>query len=155
MFHASADLELEPPDTTGDTYNQAQYENYLQSNTDDGGLTTWLIEEVEWSGRPCQNDDRLGTCNGGSNRENNTVYRPRWDGWMQLLDFVKNYPGGVAMTMGEVALAKGYDNAPTVVERGPGGRRPRRHRRPDRRRGLTAADVTLTRNVAGQRCRPR
>jgi hypothetical protein len=75
-----------------------------------------LIEEVEWSGRPCNNEDRLGTCSttGGSNRENNIVYGPRWDAWLQLLDYVKNYPGGVAMTMGEVALAKGFDNAPTV-----------------------------------------
>lgn len=115
VFHASADLELAPPDTTGDTYDPADYEAYLQANTDDGGLTTWLIEEVEWSGRPCNNDDRLGTCSGGSNRENNTVYLPRWNAWLQLLDYVKNYPGGVAMTMGDVALAKAFDNAPTVA----------------------------------------
>ena len=115
MFHASADVELEPPDTTGDTYDPAAYEAYLHSQTDQGGLTTWLIEEVEWSGRPCNNDDRLGTCNGASNRENNTVYLPRWNAWMQLLDFVKAYPGGVALTMGEVALAQAYDNAPTVA----------------------------------------
>ena len=115
MFHASADLQLSPPDTTGDTYDIAAYHQYLTSQTDHGGLTTWLIEEVDWSGRPCNNSDRLGTCNGGSNRENNTVYLPRWDAWMQVLDFVKTYPGGVAMTMGEVALAQGYDNAPTVA----------------------------------------
>jgi hypothetical protein len=144
MFHASADLELEPPDTTGDNYNQAQYENYLQSSTDDGGLTTWLIEEVEWSGRPCQNDDRLGTCNGGSNRENNTVYRPRWDGWMQLLDFVKNYPGGVAMTMGDVALAKGYDNAPTVANAGQADADHDGIGDPIDDAALTANDVTVT-----------
>lgn len=114
MFHASADLELDPPDTTGDTYDEAAYDAYLQANTDDGGLTTWLIEEVEWSGRPCPNDDRLGTCDGGSNRENNTVYLPRWNAWLQLLDFVKNYPGGVAMTMGEVALAEAFDNCAAV-----------------------------------------
>jgi hypothetical protein len=149
MFHASADLELEPPDTTGDTYNQAQYENYLQSNVDDGGLTTWLIEEVEWSGRPCQNDDRLGTCNGGSNRENNTVYGPRWNGWMQMLEFVKNYPGGVAMTMGEVALAKGYDNAPTVANAGQADADHDGIGDPIDDAALAAADVTLTRNVAG------
>lgn len=117
-FHASADVELEPPDTTGDTYDVDAYEQYLHSQTNAGGLTTWLIEEVEWSGRPCQNDDRLGTCNGGSNRENNTVYLPRWNGWLQLLDFVKNYPEGVAMTMAEVALAQGFDNAPTVANAG-------------------------------------
>jgi VCBS repeat protein/thrombospondin type 3 repeat protein/FG-GAP repeat protein len=118
VFHASADLELDPPDTTGDNYDHAAWDNYLQSKTDDGGLTTWLIEEVEWSGRPCPNADRLGTCNGGSNREDDTVYLPRWEAWLQLLDFVKNYPGGVAMTMGEVALAKGYDNAPTASNPG-------------------------------------
>jgi hypothetical protein len=118
MFHASADLQLDPPDTTGDTYDAQAFENHLQSKTDDGGLTTWLIEEVEWSGRPCNNEPRLGTCNGGSNREDNTVYRPRWDAWLQLLDFVKNYPDGVVMTLGEVALAKGYDNAPTVANPG-------------------------------------
>jgi hypothetical protein len=112
MYHASADLELEPP---APGQSSAQYANYLQNQTDDGGLTTWLIEEVEWSGRPCNELDRLDDlCNGESNRENNTVYGPRWDGWMQLLEHVKDYPGGVAMTMGEVALAKGYDNALTV-----------------------------------------
>lgn len=37
---------------------------------------------------------------------------------MQVLDFVKNYPGGVPMTMAEVAYAKGYDNAPTVENPG-------------------------------------
>ena len=113
MFHVSADTELEPPTAP---YDPATYREYLESETNDGGLTTWLIEEVEWSGRPCNEADRLADlCNGGSNRENNTVYGPRWDGWMQLLDYVKSYPGGVAMTMGEVALAKSYDNAPTVA----------------------------------------
>ena len=115
MFHASADVQLYPPDTTGDTYNTGAYADYLASQTDAGGLTTWLIEEVDWSGRPCPNDNRLGLCNGQSNRENNTVYLPRWNAWMQVLDFVKTYPGGVAMTMAEVALAKGFDNAPTVA----------------------------------------
>ena len=150
MFHASADLELEPPDTTGDTYNQAQYENYLQSNTDDGGLTTWLIEEVEWSGRPCQNDDRLGPCPGfPNNREDNTVYLPRWNGWMQLLDFVKNYPGGVAMTMGEVALAKGYDNAPTVANAGQADADHDGIGDPIDGATMTAADVTITEGQQG------
>ncbi|HSL20611.1 MAG TPA: FG-GAP-like repeat-containing protein [Vicinamibacterales bacterium] len=115
MFHASADLQVNPPDTTGDTYDTAAYAEYLASKTNINGLTTWLIEEVDWSGRPCPNDDRLGTCNGESNRENNTVYLPRWNAWLQLLDYVKNYPGGVALTIAEVALAKGFDNAPTVA----------------------------------------
>jgi hypothetical protein len=116
MYHASADLELEPPEhgMTPDDYKA-----YLEANTEDGGLNTFLIEEVEWSGRPCNELDRLDDlCNGGSNRENNTVYGPRWDGWIQLLDYIKAYEGGVAMTLGEVALAKGYDNAPTVDNAG-------------------------------------
>jgi hypothetical protein len=109
MFHASADAEIEPPETPGGSYDTGAYETYLQSETEAGGLNTWLIEEVEWSGRP---DNEAPRDEG--NRENNTVYLPRWEAWMQLLEFVRNYPGGVAMTMGEVALAKGLDNAPTV-----------------------------------------
>ncbi|MEX2546868.1 MAG: FG-GAP-like repeat-containing protein [Chloroflexota bacterium] len=116
VFHASADLEFEPPATSNGSYDPQAYAQYLAENTQDGGLNTWLIEEVEWSGRPCNDLDRLADlCNGGSNRENNTVYRPRWDGWIQLLEYVRDYPGGVAMTMAEVALAKAFDNAPTVV----------------------------------------
>jgi hypothetical protein len=127
MFHSSADLELEPPDTAGGTYDASAYANYLASETQPGELNTWLIEEVEWSGRPCNDAPRLNpdgtaapiTCPEGAgaanNRENNTVYGPRWDGWMQLLDYVHDYPGGVAMTMGDVALAKAFDNAPTVA----------------------------------------
>jgi hypothetical protein len=114
MFHASADLQIAPPDTNNGSYDAQAYAAYLAAHVDVGGLTTWLIEEVDWSGRPCNDDDRLGTCNGGSNRENNTVYAPRWNAWIQLLDFVDSYPGAVAMTMGEVAMAKAYDNAPTV-----------------------------------------
>lgn len=151
MFHVSADLELEPPDTPDGTYNPADYEQYLRASTDEGGLTTWLIEEVEWSGRPCPNEDRLCTscCNGGTNRENNTVYLPRWNGWLQMLDYVKNYPGGVAMTMGEVALARAYDNAPTAAN--PGQEDSDLDGIGDVVDGaaLLASDATLTRNVAG------
>lgn len=120
MFHASADVQISPPSTNGDSFNEDAYRAYLASQTTPGGLTIWLVEEVDWSGRPCNNEDRLcsNCCNGGPNRENNTVYRPRWAGWMTLLDYVKNYPGGVAMTLGEVALAMGYDNAPTVANSG-------------------------------------
>jgi hypothetical protein len=114
MYHASADLQLYPPETSNGAYDPAAYHDYLVASTDPGGLTTWLIEEVDWSGRPCNDADRLGTCNGGSNREDNTVYQPRWDAWMQVLDYIKSYPGGVAMTLAEVALAQGYDNAPTA-----------------------------------------
>jgi hypothetical protein len=115
MFHASADCQLLPPDTTGESYDSSKYQIYLESQTTPG-LTIWLIEEVDWSGRPCNNEDRLclTCCNGGPNREDNTVYRPRWDAWLQVLDYVKTYPGGVAMTIGEVALASAGDNAPTV-----------------------------------------
>jgi hypothetical protein len=119
-------LEFEPPETAGGTYDPDHYADYLEANTQDGQLNTWLIEEVEWSGRPCNDDPRVGPnfeevpadCTpdpDDNNRENNTVYEARWNGWMQLLDYVKNYPGGVAMTMGEVALAQGFDNAPTVA----------------------------------------
>ena len=37
---------------------------------------------------------------------------------MTLLDYVKAYPDGVVMTLGEVALAKAFDNAPTVPNAG-------------------------------------
>lgn len=125
MFHASADLQLDPPVTSNGAYDPQAYAQRLDNATQPGGLNTWLIEEVEWSGRPCNDDPRTGpnftdvpaTCTpdpSDTNRENNTVYQPRWDAWLQLLDHVRNYPGGVAMTMAEVALAKGFDNAPTV-----------------------------------------
>jgi hypothetical protein len=119
MYHASADVQLNPPDADifdGDysAADEAAFISYLQSRTDDGGLTTWLVEEVEWSGRECNDQARLTNCNGHDNREDNTVYQPRWQAWMTLLDYVKNYPGGVSMTMAEVALAQGFDNAPTV-----------------------------------------
>lgn len=125
MFHASADVELDPPDTDNGSYDREAYTQFLQDNTEPGGLNTWLIEEVEWSGRPCNDDPRVGPnftdvpadCTADpddTNRENNTVYQARWNAWLQLLDYVKDYPDGVVMTMAEVALAKGYDNAPTV-----------------------------------------
>jgi hypothetical protein len=119
MFHASADAQINPPDADlfdGDysAVDEIAFRSYLTSQTNAGGLTTWLIEEVEWSGRECNDKARLTTCNGHENREDNTVYGPRWQAWMTLLDFVKSYPGGVPMTMGEVALAQGFDNAPTV-----------------------------------------
>jgi hypothetical protein len=110
MFHASADLQVDPPLMQGGVYNGIAYRMYLNSITQAGGLNTWLIEEVEWSGRPDNNAPRTE-----ANRENNTVYLPRWEAWLDLLDFVKNYPDGVAMTLGDVALAMGFDNAPTVA----------------------------------------
>lgn len=109
MFHASADQQVNPPEMPGGVYDEAAFFAHLQSITQVGGLNTWLIEETEWSGRLINTDPR-----GESNRENNTVYLPRWGAWMTLLNFVKNYPDSVVMTLGEVALAKSYDNAPTV-----------------------------------------
>jgi hypothetical protein len=151
LFHVSADLELEPPDTTGDTYDAAAYEQYLRDSTNEGGLTTWLIEEVEWSGRPCPNEDRLCStcCSGGPNRENNTVYLPRWNGWMQMLDYVKSYPGGVAQSMAEGALAQADDKAPTAAN--PGQEDSDLDGIGDAIDGaaLTATDASLSRNVAG------
>jgi hypothetical protein len=164
VFHASADHEVEPPETAGGTYDPVEYAAYLESVTEDGGLNTWLIEEVEWSGRPCNDDERVTgatrapapvTCAEGiamgapNNRENNTVYLPRWEGWMQLLDYIKGYEGGVAMTMGEVALAQGFDNAPTVPN--PGQADSDASGIGDVVDGatLTAADATLGRNEAG------
>jgi hypothetical protein len=112
MFHVSADAQVDPPETSNGTYDVAAFEAYLLSHTTPGGLNTWLIEEVEWSGRPCNDLPRLGTCNGGSNRENNTVYPARWNAWLQLLDFVNDYPESVVLTMGEVGLARSFDNCP-------------------------------------------
>ncbi len=112
VFHASADRQVDPPDIPDGSYDPAAYEAFLQSITQDGGLNTWLIEEVEWSGRACNERPRLVDCNGSPNREDNTVYLPRWNAWMQLLDYVAGYPDGVAMTLGEVALANGFDNCP-------------------------------------------
>lgn len=109
IYHASADLQVNPPETPNDQFNETAYINYLTSITEVGGLNTWLIEEVEWSGRPNNTEPR-----DEGNRENNTVYIPRWEAWMTLLEFVRDYPDGVVLTLGEVALAKAYDNAPTV-----------------------------------------
>jgi VCBS repeat protein len=123
MFHVSADRQVDPPDDLigdGDYSDgdRAEYEAFLGSITQPGGLNTWLIEEVEWSGRACNDKERLVDCDGTPNREDNTVYAPRWAAWLHLLDFVKAYPDSVVLTMGEVALAKGYDNAPTVANTG-------------------------------------
>jgi hypothetical protein len=112
VFHASADGQVDPPDISGGSYNPAAYNAYLQSNTQAGQLNTWLIEEVEWSGRACNELPRLVDCGGSPNREDNTVYLPRWEAWMQLLDYVAGYPDGVVMTLGEVALAQAFDNCP-------------------------------------------
>ena len=160
MFHASADLEFEPPEAG---MSSGEYAAYIEANTQPGGLNTWLIEEVEWSGRPCNEDPRL-TASGGNapatcaegvalgaptNRENNTVYLPRWEGWLQLLDYVKSYPGGVVMTMGDVARAKAFDNAPTVDNADQADSDHDGIGDVIDGAALAAADASLGRNVAG------
>jgi hypothetical protein len=110
MFHASADRQVNPEYSGNMTY-----EEYLLSITQYGQLNTWLIEEVEWSTRYCNDKPRLTSCPsapGGINRENNMVDLERWDKWMTLLDFVN--ANGQPMTMGDYALAMAFDNAPTV-----------------------------------------
>jgi hypothetical protein len=93
MYHASAYQQVSPGDV-----------NNLQHivDTEGGNLHVWLIEEVDWSGHD------------GTGAVNDQVDMSTWPQWLQLLDFVKNYPDSVAMTAGEVALAKAFDNAPTV-----------------------------------------
>jgi hypothetical protein len=78
------------------------------------------------------------------------VYLPRWEGWMQLLDYIKSYEGGVAMTMGEVALAQGYDNAPTVPNPGQADSDADGIGDVIEGAGLDAAAASLSRNVAGE-----
>lgn len=111
MFHASADLEVEPEAPDG----VASYLDYLQDITQSPGLNTWLIEEVEWCTRYCNDLDRLEEClaaPGDENRENNMVDPARWDNWIALLSHAKT--NGEVMTMGDYALAMQFDNAPTV-----------------------------------------
>ena len=110
MFHASADLQVDP-----ELDGHSNYNMYLQSITQYGQLNTWLIEEVEWSRRYCNDLPRLDPCPsapGGINRENNMVDTERWDKWMTLLDFVN--ANGQPMTLGDYTLAVAFDNAPTV-----------------------------------------
>ena len=110
MFHASADRQVNPEAPDGMSYLE-----FLQSITQTNGLNTWLIEEVEWCTRYCNDLDRLATCTnapGGINRENNMVDPDRWAKWLTLLEYAKTT--GEVMTMGDYALAMQLDNAPTV-----------------------------------------
>lgn len=112
MFHASADLQVDPEVPAG----MADYLEYLQSITQSPGLNTWLIEEVEWCARYCNDLDRLASCPsapGGINRENNMVDPGRWEKWITLLDYAKTT--GEVMTQGDYSLAMQFDNAPTVA----------------------------------------
>jgi hypothetical protein len=111
MFHASADRQVDPEAPAGQTYLE-----FLQSITQVGGLNTWLIEEVEWCTRYCNDLDRLVSCPaapGGINRENNMVDPDRWDKWLMLLNYAKTT--GEVMTQGDYSLAMQFDNAPTVA----------------------------------------
>ncbi len=114
MFHASADLQVDPETPPGMTYRE-----HLEAITEVGSLNTWLIEEVEWSTRYCNDIDRLAFCAaapGGVNRENNMVDEDRWQKWLTLLDYVKS--AGQVMTMGDYALAMAYDNCADVPNPG-------------------------------------
>lgn len=117
MFHASADLQVNPVIPQGHGYRT--YQDYLEAITQVGHLNTWLIEEVEWSTRYCNDQERLTACPAapdGINRENNMVDPGRWAMWLTLLDYCKS--NGVVMTLGDYALAMAYDNAPTVYNPG-------------------------------------
>ena len=92
MFHASAMQQVTPSDVA-----------HLSSIVQPGDLNTFLIEEVDWSTR-----DSTGASN-------DKVNMAVWPQWLQLLDFVNSYPDSVTMTAGEVALARAFDNAPTVA----------------------------------------
>lgn len=146
MFHASANLQVNPVIPKANK----TYVEYLRSITQAGHLNTWLIEEVEWSTRYCNDQERLTDCPSAPdsiNRENNMVDPDRWAMWLTLLDYCKT--NGVMMTLGDYALAMASDNAPTAYN-------------PDQAdsdhdgvgdvvdgAGLTASDATLTYNVGG------
>jgi len=109
MFHASADIEVDPEPPAGMSYRE-----FLESITEPG-LNTWLIEEVSWSTRYCNDQERLTPCPaapGGVNRENNMVDPSRWLNWLTLLDYVDET--GETMTLGDYALAVATDNCPFV-----------------------------------------
>jgi hypothetical protein len=111
MFHASADRQVDPEAPSGMTYLE-----FLQSITQSPGLNTWLIEEVEWCTRYCNELDRLVPCPaapGGINRENNMIDPVRWEKWLMLLSYAKST--GEVMTQGDYSLAMQFDNAPTVA----------------------------------------
>jgi hypothetical protein len=116
MFHASSDVEVDSEAPPGMTYRE-----FLESLTEPGALHTWLIEEVSWSTRYCNDAERLEPCSaapGGVNRENNMVDPVRWENWLTLLDYAGET--GVAMTLGDYALAVATDNCPFVANPGQG-----------------------------------
>jgi len=111
MFHASADRQVDPEAPPG-----MEYGEYLDAITQYGGLNTWLIEEVEWSTRYCNDRDRLAPCAAAPdnvNRENNMVDGGRWAKWLMLLEHAK--ASGEVMTLGDYSLAVATDNCPAIV----------------------------------------
>ena len=105
MFHGSASAQVDPEDVDD-----------LASLVVPGTLNTWLIEEVEWSTRYCNDLERLEPCSvapGGVNRENNMVDPERWDRWLELLRFAEN--NGEVMTLGDYSLAVATDNCPGIA----------------------------------------
>ena len=78
----------------------ASYEEYILDSLKPGEANCILIEEVNFSGKDA----------GGA--VNNTVDPARWANFQTMLDIVKDFPGGVPMTVGEYAMARAYDNAP-------------------------------------------
>jgi hypothetical protein len=102
MFHGSATVQVDPEDVDD-----------LASLVVPGILNTWLIEEVEWSTRYCNDLPRLAPCPlapGGVNRESNMVDPDRWARWLWLLEFAAAY--GEVMTLGDYSLAVATDNCP-------------------------------------------
>lgn len=111
ILHLSEDYQVDPviPEPF------ISFADYLDSITQANRVNIWLIEEVVWASRYCNDIERLKPCESGENginRENNMVDPNRWQMWMTLLDFVNSH--GQPMTLGDYALAMAYDNAPTV-----------------------------------------
>ena len=104
MFHASALAQVDPEDVGS-----------LADLVRPGELNTWLIEEVEWSTRYCNDLLRLvpsAAAPGGIDRENNMVDPERWARWLELLAFARS--NGEVMTMGDYVLAVSTDDCPGI-----------------------------------------
>jgi hypothetical protein len=80
----------------------ATYADYIASHIVPGQANVILIEEVNFSGR----SDPATV--------NNTVDPEKWANFQTMLEVVKDFEGGVPMTLGEYAMARAYDNAPRV-----------------------------------------
>ncbi len=82
--------------------DHASYREYIESHIIPGQANCILIEEVNFSGK-----DASGAVN-------NTVDPVDWANFQTMLDVVKEFEGGVPMTLGEYAMARAYDNAPDI-----------------------------------------